>query len=114
MNIQRYVEASAPWGWLSQSGVIGNCPDLETITFQKSYNTQLRITDCPKLRSVVTDFSGLVSVLFVNLNLPAAELNRIFGALPTSGGTITLTGVQGQSSCNTALATARNWTVAIN
>jgi hypothetical protein len=60
-----------------------------------------------------SSFSMLAqAVVLTNLNLSAAELDRIFTALPVlSGKSINITGCTGAAGCNRTIATAKGWTV---
>lgn len=111
VNVSNLRHLVAPWGCVGLGNVISNCPDLETLSFQMSHNPYLEIYDCPKLYALDLDFSNLFSLTMSDANLSASELNRIFALLPLTGGTVVLTRVRGQDTCNVALANARNWNV---
>lgn len=111
VNVSNLRHLVAPWGCIGVGNVLANCPDLETLSFQKSHNPYLEIYNCPKLYALDLDFSNLVSLTLSDANLSAPELNRIFALLPLTGGTVVLTRVSGQGTCNVALANARNWNV---
>ena len=70
------------------------------------------VATCPSLaRAPVTGMRFSFSV--ASCKLSAAALNEIFTGLPTvTGQTMTITGNYGSPSCNTAIATAKGWTVA--
>ena len=55
------------------------------------------------------------AISYVNCKLSTAALNDIFTGLGTASGsqTITVTGNPGAATCNTSIATAKGWTVAI-
>ena len=74
------------------SGVFGSCPSL--------------------VRCGMTGINQTIS--FASCKLSAAEINAIFNNLSNTGAgkTITVTGNYGAATCNTALATAKGWTVA--
>jgi hypothetical protein len=65
---------------------------------------------CQSLKSAA--MSGTANTIsYLNCELSAAELNKIYTGLATATKTITVTGNWGVASDNPAIATAKGWTV---
>ncbi len=126
--------------WFS-SGLFDSCHSLTKVgnlVFTKLTSIGPMFKDCHSLQeignidfSAVTDtnlsnafnaaqslakcgISGLKQTFSIaNGSLPATELNRIFTNLPTvaTSKTITVTGNPGAATCDTTIATAKNWVV---
>ena len=95
---------------------------MATISFPTLRVSQFTLSGGPLAGNLVTSvnidwanstYGGTGSQIILNyLNLSAAEINRIFTALPTvTGKTIGVNLCTGSATCTPAIATAKGWTV---
>ena len=98
----------------TMSSMFGSCGALKTVPALNAVavtDMSGMFTGCCALSSIkMTNIKQTFSI--ANCSLDAAALNEIYTNLPTvTGNTITVTGNQGVTGDNPAIATAKGWTV---
>lgn len=116
ISFRKYENEVDCQGSNSNIDTIFNSPYIEEIRI-KNFGGTLNQSNRAFLTSVrlTTPSSNIGNITLTNNNLSATALNQLFTDLPTvpTARTINVRGNPGSSTCNTSIATAKNWVVTI-
>ena len=85
--------------------------NLEGLSFNMSKATTIDLSGYAKLSELKITTPVLNTLNIQNNNLDAEALNKLFDYLPSTGGTVTITGNPGVADCNDTIATYKGWNV---
>ena len=85
--------------------------NLEGLSLNMSKATTIDLSGYAKLSELKITTPVLNTLNIQNNNLDAEALNKLFDYLPSTGGTVTITGNPGVADCNDTIATYKGWNV---